>query len=71
MLRQLYLLSLERTQAILRPERSPFYNVIYTACAGKPCDVDAVADWLQDAPLDLRDWKMENSHRADIVFAPE
>ncbi len=71
MLRQLYLLSLEQTQSILRPERSPFYNIIYTACAGKPCDVDAITEWLQDAPLDLRDWKMENSHRPDVVFAPD
>ncbi len=70
-LRQLYLLSLERTHAILRPERSPFYNVVYAACTGKMGDVEAVVEWLRDAPLDLRDWRMENGHRADVVFAPE
>lgn len=70
-LRQLYLLSLERTNAVLRPERSPFHNVLYAACTGRTCDVAAVVEWLQDAPLDLRDWRMDNGHRADVVFAPE
>ena len=70
-LRQFYLQSMEKTNEILRPERSPFYNVIYAACTQKQCDVEAVVEWLKDAPWDLRDWKMANSHRADVVFAPE
>ncbi|HZO89707.1 MAG TPA: hypothetical protein VFB38_15365 [Chthonomonadaceae bacterium] len=67
-LRALYLLSLERTWNILRPERSPFHNVIYGACTGWPCDAEAAAQWLRDAPLDLRGWAMINSHRADVRF---
>ena len=70
-LRAIYLLSLERTQQILRPQRSPFHNVIYQACSGRACDADSVRAWLQDAPLDLRDWAMTNSRRADVVFAPD
>jgi hypothetical protein len=70
-LRRLYLLSLERTQAILRPEHSPFYNFLYGALTqGRPCDAAAV-QWLQDAPWDLRHWTMRNSHRADIRHDPE
>ncbi len=66
-LRGLYLLSLERTQAILRPEQSPFYNFLYAALSGNgPCDVDAAVRWLQEAPWDLRHWSVRNSHRADI-----
>lgn len=71
-LRRLYLLSLERTQAILRPEKSPFYNFLYGALApGKPCDVDTAVQWLQEAPWDLRCWSVRNSHRADIRHDPE
>ncbi len=67
-LRGLYLLSLERTQAILRPENSPFYNFLYAALSGRPCDRDAAVQWLRDAPWDLRHWTMNNSHRADITL---
>lgn len=71
-LRRLYLLSLERTQAILRPEQSPFYNFLYGALTrGRPCDADAAVAWLQDAPWDLRHWTVHNSHRADIRHDPE
>ena len=70
-LRSLYLLSLERTQAMLRPQRSPFHNVIYSACTGRAGDSDAVWEWLADAPLDLRCWTMRNSHRADAQFQPD
>jgi len=67
-LRALYLWSLERTQAVLRPEGSPFHNVIYGACTGNPSDVERAVQWLQDAPWDLRAWTMTNSHRSDITF---
>ena len=70
-LRGFYLLSLERTHSILRPEQSPFYNFLYGALTGKPCDAEAAAQWLQDAPWDLRHWTMRNSHRADILHDPQ
>jgi hypothetical protein len=71
-LRRLYLHSLERTQAILRPEKSPFYNFLYGALApGRPCDVDTSVQWLQEAPWDLRHWSVQNSLRADIRHDPE
>lgn len=70
-LRTLYLRSLERTHAILRPEQSPFYNFLYGALTGgEPCDVEACVRRLQDAPWDLTHWTMRNSHRADILHDP-
>ena len=66
-LRALYLLSLERTHALLRPEQSPFYNFLYGALTGRPCDAEAAARWLRDAPWDLRHWTMNNSGRADTL----
>jgi hypothetical protein len=70
-LRELYLLSLERTHAILRPEQSPFYNFLYGALTGRDCDAEADVRWLQEAPWDLTHWTMRNSHRADILHDPE
>ena len=71
-LRGLYLLSLERTQAVLQPEQSPFYNFIYGAMTGgRPCDAQAAVQWLRDAPWDLRHWTVHNSRRADVVHDPQ
>lgn len=70
-LRTLYLHSLERTNTILRPARSPFHNVVYQACTKRLCDVQAVVSWLEEAPLDLRDWPMTNSHRQDAALRSE
>ncbi len=67
-LRALYRQSLERTQAILRPERSPFYNFLYAALTGRTEDVAPGVRWLEDAPLDLRDWTISNRARADVAF---
>lgn len=65
---RLYRLSLERTQKVLRLERSPFHNLLYGACGGEPCDLEASAQSLRDAPWDLRGWTMDNSHRDDVAM---
>ena len=70
-LRELYLLSMERTWSILRPNGSPFHNIVYGACTGKPCDAERTVEWLRDAPLDQRNWTMRNSQRNDVEFASE
>lgn len=66
--RRLWLMSLERSWQIERPERSPLFNFIYGALAGKPCDVEAAVQTLQEWPWDLRNWECRNSHRLDIVL---
>jgi|SRR5579875_74912 len=70
-LRALYLLSLERTQRILRPQRSALHNILYAACTGRKEDVAAALTWLEESPLDLRNWAMKNSHRRDVKIALE
>lgn len=67
-LRTLYLLSLERSWQIERPERNPLWNFIYGAVTGHPCDVEASVQTLREIPLDLVDWRMVNSHRADMAL---
>jgi len=65
-LRRLYLMSLERTQRILQPEGSPFYNFLYAALTGSNAGVEDGVEWLRRAPLDTVEWTMRNSHRADV-----
>lgn len=68
-LRRIYRMSLERTQRILQPQRSPFHNFLYGALTGHPCDAEAGVEWLRNAPWDLVEWTMTNSHRADVEIA--
>jgi hypothetical protein len=66
--RRLWLMSLERSWQIERPERSPLFNFIYGAVTGKPCDVEAAVQTLQEWPWDLRNYECRNSHRLDVVL---
>ncbi|MCL6535607.1 MAG: hypothetical protein K6U77_05990 [Armatimonadetes bacterium] len=66
--RRLWLMSLKRSWQIERPERSALFNFIYGAVTGKPCDVEAAVQTLQEWPWDLRNWACRNSHRLDIVL---
>lgn len=66
--RRMWLMSLERSWQIERPERNPLFNFIYGAVTGKPCDVENAVQTLQEWPLDLRRWECRNSHRLDITL---
>lgn len=69
-LRRLYLLSLERSWRIERPERNPLWNLIYGALTGNACDAEAAVQTLAEIPLDLINWPVRNSHRNDIECSP-
>jgi hypothetical protein len=70
-LRAIYLASLRKSWEIERPERSPFFNVIYGALTGEPCDAEAAAETLREVPLDLVHWDVKNSHRPDVPRHPD
>ncbi len=70
-IRQILLLGLERTWSDLRLMRYPFWNFIYGAVTGKPCDAEAAVDYLARLPLDLVKWTIKNSVRADLKRDPE
>jgi hypothetical protein len=70
-LRQIYLRSLRRSWEIERPERSPFFNFIYGALTGEPCDAEAAVETLQEIPLDLVHWDVRNSGRPDVPRHPD
>ena len=67
-LRAIYLLSLERSWQIERPEACPLWNFIYGAVTGRPCDAERAVQTLREIPMDLRNWRMLNSHRDDIAL---
>ncbi len=62
----LYLQSLERSWKVVRPDRMPVWNVIASALLKRDCDLHVALEELQQYPLDLVNWTMENSHRWDL-----
>lgn len=52
---------------IERPEENALWNVIAYALCGK-IDAAATVGWLRGFNLDRRNWRMINSHRADVVM---
>lgn len=65
-LRSIYLLSLERSWQIAHPEKCPLWNFIYGALTENYCDVENSRDTLRRIPMELIDWTMKNTHRADL-----
>ncbi len=66
--RYYYLTGLERSWEFEAPERSPLFNFIYGAVG--ETDRFGLADGvdtLKGMALDLIDWRMENSHRLDLI----
>lgn len=62
----LYLQSIERTWNIVSPDRMPVWNVMASALLKKDCGLSVACKELEDYPLDLINWRMENSHRWDL-----
>lgn len=54
-----------------RPEKNALWNFIYAMTGAKDFDLENSIEFLQQYPLDLRNWGMQNSHRKDIEFIPE
>ena len=70
-LREVYVQSLQRSWQIERPERNPLWNVIYAVGSGaREFDRAESLRTLQEIPMDMIEWRVENSHRLDIAFDP-
>ncbi len=69
----LYRESISHWYAGVRDEKSPFFNFAYAMLAKGDPRLDDSLFFLRDMPLDLIDWTMDNSNRADlrIVYEPE
>ncbi len=69
-LRAMLDMSMRRSWAIERPERCPWFNFIYGAVTGDPCDIEGAVRTLREIPMDLRYWAVRNSLRADLPLDP-
>jgi hypothetical protein len=69
-LRAIYCASLKASWEPERIEGNPLWNFIYGASTGDACDVENAVTALREIPLDFIQWKMRNSHRADLKKAP-
>lgn len=68
--RALFIKSLERSWRNVRNDRMPVWNVISSALLQKDCGLAIALEELQQYPLDLVDWTMDNSHRWDLEKDP-
>jgi len=62
----LYLQSLERTWKAVRADRMPVWNVMASALLEKDCGLQVAKEELEQYPLDLINWTMDNSQRWDL-----
>ncbi len=54
-----------------RPERSPYFNIVYGALTNNHCDIENAAISLSEMNLDMIRWPIFNSYRKDIVWDTE
>ena len=52
---------------IERSEKNPLWNYLFALSGGKELDNKESAWWLREFPLDLVDWKVDNSERKDLT----
>ncbi|MCK4562721.1 MAG: hypothetical protein KAT78_07430, partial [Flavobacteriaceae bacterium] len=52
---------------IERSEKNPLWNFLYAMTGGKDYDLDNSIWWLQEFPMDLVLWNIDNSQRKDLV----
>jgi hypothetical protein len=68
--KQLYIKSLVRSWNGVRNDRMPVWNVFASAMLKKDCDLQVALEEIQQYPVDLVNWTMENSHRWDLQKDP-
>ncbi|PWJ56893.1 hypothetical protein CLV98_1092 [Dyadobacter jejuensis] len=68
--RELYVKSLTRSWNGVRGDHMPVWNVFASALLSQDCDLDIALEEIQQYPLDLVSWTMENSHRWDLPKDP-
>ncbi|HSI77448.1 MAG TPA: two-component regulator propeller domain-containing protein [Lunatimonas sp.] len=64
--REVFATSLDRTWEAVRSDRMPIWNVFASALLEKDGDLEIALEEIQQFPIDLINWKMENSHRWDL-----
>jgi len=52
---------------IERSEKNPVWNFLYALTGGTDYDLEDSVWWLQEFPMDLIKWTIDNTHRKDLV----
>jgi len=52
----------------VRSEGSPYFNFTYGMLAGQDPCIEASSSYLRTSPLDLIDWRMDNTGRKDLEY---
>ncbi len=61
-----YKQSMQRSWNVEQADRIPIWNIIASFALQKDCDLKIALEELQQIPMDLITWRMENSHRWDL-----
>jgi len=61
--------AVRRHYTVELPERASFFFFVTATIDEDYVDLEAAVDNLRRIPTDRRNWRMENSHRDDVVFA--
>jgi len=68
--KKIYQKSMARSWTVEQPDRNPLWNIIASTALDKECDIDVAVNELQDYPLDIIEWGMQNSQRWDLRKNP-
>ena len=63
---QMYIESLERSWKAVKADHMPVWNIMASALLKKDCGLQVAREELEQYPVDLVNWTMQNSHRWDI-----
>ena len=70
-LKEKYKAAIEDHWKMERPEKNALWNFIYAMTGAKNFDLDESIGFLQQYPMDLRNWKVENALRQDLERLPD
>jgi predicted neuraminidase len=62
--------AVRRHYRTLADDRSSFFNFVTATIDPDYVDLEGAIANLREIPADRRRWRMENSHRADVIFDP-
>jgi hypothetical protein len=69
-IRAALLKGVRRHYEIVKAENSAFFTFVYATVDPDYADLAGAIENLQQIPTDRRQWRQENSQRADVLFAP-
>lgn len=69
-LKPFYEKSMQRSWNVEQADRIPIWNIIASSALQKDCDLNVALEELQQIPMDMINWTVNNSHRWDLPRDP-